>query len=67
MPPQGHSPLSPQLGMGQGSPRVDPGGVGAVLTRHSLILHACAVSASCTSCLHFRNRPALQRASWEAW
>lgn len=28
---------------------------------------ACKVSARCTSCSHFRNRPTLQRASWEAW
>ena len=57
---------SPQ-GTGQGLPGEDPRGVGALLTRHSLIFHACPVSAMCASCLHFRNRPALRRASWEAW
>lgn len=67
MQPWGHSPPSPALGMGQGSPGADAAEAGAGLTRHSQILHTCAVSSSCASCLHFRKRLALQRAFWEAW
>lgn len=51
----------------QGLPREDPRLVGTVLTKRSRILHACSVPASCASLLQLRKRPALRRASWEAW
>lgn len=63
----GAQPSVPSMGHGTALARGQIWDVRTVLTRSSLILHACAVLASFCSSSHFRNWPARQRASWAAW